>query len=467
MRKVEFYFLLDRTFIKGTDILTAKRKRKAGKNIDSCYNPNPTSIYIGCSVNSVYVKVNTGWKIKPAEWDFVQQEPLKKYQNHLELKAFLQKAMLKVERDYLILLTNDAPVNAKIIKGIIARALSGEKVKEAKKISFWQAYEEFLAEKAKGTKSATIVKYNSTKTALVGFEKTNYHLTFDKMSMQFYNDFKIYSMETLKHLNNTISKNLRNIKTFLAWAEIHPKKYNTNTDYKRFKGENDEPEPIYLNESELKRFENFDAKGSLSQQKSRDIFVFQCYTGQRIGDVLNVRKQDIRLVEDGPAKEWVLYQQKGNKKYPIYIPILDTAEEILSRYCKDIKDGDLIFPGQSNVMLNKNIKKIAREVKIDTIITKVNYCGRKRIQETKPKYNFIGSHTARKTFISLSLQWGMRPEQLKSITGHTSVKQMTPYIGTEKNKLISDLKDKWNRNGIDHSNENGEAKSTLPPDNQQ
>ena len=86
----------------------------------------------------------------------------------------------------------------------------------------------------------------------------------------------------------------------------------------------------------------------------------------------------------------------------------------------------------------------------------MNYSGRKRIQKTLPKYNLIGTHTARKTFISLSLQKGMRPEQLIAITGHTSVKQMSPYIGNDKNKLSSDLKEKWNKNGIAYSIHNEE-----------
>ena len=455
MRKIEFYILLDSTFRKGIDIIDAKRKRKAGKNIDSAYNPDTTAIYLACSVNSTFIKVNTGWKIKPAEWNFNLQAPLKKYQNHLELNIFLQKTKLKVERDYLILLINDSPIDVSIIKEIMVRA-SGGIATNSDKITFWHVFDEFLREKTKGTKAATITKYYSTKKSLIGFEKEHYPLSFDKMTMGFYLDYKTFCAETLQHLNNTISKNLRNIKTFLGWAEVHPNKYITINDYKRFKGETDEPEPIYLNESELERFENFDAQKSISQQKSRDVFVFQCYTGQRIGDVLNMKKQDIRIIDDGPAKEWVLYQQKGNKKYPVYIPILDKAEEILNRYCNDKKDNDLVFSGQCIVMLNKNIKKIAKAVNIDTIITKVNYSGRKRIQKTRPKYNLIGTHTARKTFISLSLQKGMRPEQLIVITGHTSVKQMSPYIGNDKNKLSSDLKEKWNKNGIANLNGNEE-----------
>ncbi|PQJ10514.1 hypothetical protein CJD36_011095 [Flavipsychrobacter stenotrophus] len=445
MRKIIFYFLLDSTFQKGVDIIAAKRKRKAGKNIDSFYNPNPTSIYIGCTVNTVYVKINTGLKIRPADWDFNLQEPSRKYPNRLEFNAFLQKAKLKIERDYLILLTNDSPITPKVIKKIMVGAFIGEKAKPVEKINFWKVFEEFMQEKAKGTKSATITKYNSTRKSLEGFESKNYALSFEKMTMKFYLDYRTYSIEVQKHLNNTIGKNLRNIKTFLAWAEIHPKKYVTNNEYKRFKCETDEPEPIYLNASELAKFESY--KGSSSgQAKSRDIFVFQCYTGQRIGDILSLRKQDIRLIENGPSKEWVLYQQKGNKKYPIYIPILDIAEGILDRYCKDINDNDIVFAGQCAVIVNRNIKKIAKEVKIDTVITKVNYSGKERIQLTQPKYSFIGTHTARKTFISLSLQWGMRPEQLKAITGHTSVKQMTPYIGNDKANLTKDLKAKWNKN---------------------
>lgn len=455
MRKIEFYFLLDSTFRKGIDIIDAKRKRKAGKNIDRSYNQNRTAIYLGCSVNSTFIKVNTGWKIKLAEWDYNLNAPLKKYHNHLELNVYLQKIKLTVEKDYLILLINDAQIDVSEIKEIMMRALGGVKSNSGR-ITFWQVFEEFLCEKARVTKTVTISKYNSTKKSLIRFEKKYYPLTFDKMTMKFYIDFKVYCAETLKHLNNTISKNIRNIKSFLGWAEIHSKKYNTITDYKRFKGETDEPEPIYLSENELERFENFNGE-STSLQKSRDVYVFQCFTGQRIGDVLNLRKQDIRLIENGPAKEWVLYQQKGNKKYPVYIPILDTAEEILNRYCKDLNDGDRIFGGQCAVIVNRNIKKIAKAVKIDTIITKVNYSGRKRVQLTLPKHEFIGTHTARKTFISLSLQKGMRPEQLKAITGHTAVKQMAPYIGNDKNRLSSDLKEKWNKNGNGHSTSGGET----------
>jgi len=134
-------------------------------------------------------------------------------------------------------------------------------------------FDEFLREKAKATKMATITKYNSTKKSMIGFEKDYHPLSFDNMTMKFYLDYKIYSVEKLKHLNNTIAKNLRNIKTFLAVVEIHPKKYVTSTDYKRFKGENDDPEPLYLNESELEKFKNFDAGVSTSQHTGKSIIL--------------------------------------------------------------------------------------------------------------------------------------------------------------------------------------------------
>ena len=94
------------------------------------------------------------------------------------------------------------------------------------------------------------MKYKSLRKALQGFEKVKYGLTFENVIMKFYTDFLIYSIGTLEHYNNTIAKNIRNIKAFLNWAYEHPQKYNKSTDYKRFKGEGDHTEPIFLTRDE-------------------------------------------------------------------------------------------------------------------------------------------------------------------------------------------------------------------------
>ncbi len=444
MRPVEFYFSLAETFKKGIDVKAAKAKRDEGKNVDNLYNPFPTSINLGCTVNGTYLKVNTGIKLRPAEYDFENQEPSRKCINRLEYKTFLQTKKAQVEREVINLRTNNEEITPDVVKGLMQNAFGGLQNSSSKK-SFWEVYEEFKEYKGKTTKNTNISKYNSLVASLKKFEKKYYPLSFEKMTINFFTDFMSYSTDKLKHKNNTIGKNLKLVKVFLTWCWEHPKKYNKLLDYKKFKVENDMPEPLFLTQEELEMFEAANTEHSKTQTLSKMIFIYQCYTGQRIGDVLNLRKQDIRLSKNGEYNEWVLYQGKGNKKYSISIPILDKAQEILDKYFPSINGNDRVFPPQTNVMINKNLKIIGLTAGIDTIITKVNYSGVKRVERTSPKYKFISTHMARKTFITLSLEKGMRDEQIITFTGHTSIRQLRPYVGTEREKRNSDLMEKWNK----------------------
>jgi integrase len=57
-------------------------------------------------------------------------------------------------------------------------------------------------------------------------------------------------------------------------------------------------------------------------------------------------------------------------------------------------------------------------------------------KEFRPKYELIGSHTARKTFICLAYEKGLDIEMIKSITGITQEKTLKRYlqISDEKKK---------------------------------
>jgi integrase len=61
--------------------------------------------------------------------------------------------------------------------------------------------------------------------------------------------------------------------------------------------------------------------------------------------------------------------------------------------------------------------------------------GTERDEKRGRKWQFLSTHMARKTFVTLSLERGMRPEVLLSFTGHRSFKTMKRYIAhTEKLK---------------------------------
>lgn len=72
----------------------------------------------------------------------------------------------------------------------------------------------------------------------------------------------------------------------------------------------------------------------------------------------------------------------------------------------------------SNQKTNFYLKELGKLLEIDTETTRTRYQGHLAIEEIKPKYAFMSTHTARRTFVTLSLEKGMRPETVMEITGH-------------------------------------------------
>ena len=106
------------------------------------------------------------------------------------------------------------------------------------------------------------------------------------------------------------------------------------------------------------------------------------------------------------------------------------------------------LPVISNQKTNEYIKELAELAEINEPVMITKYRGVEAIEFKEPKHNFISSHTARRTFVTLSLEKGMRPETVMEITGHKDYKMFRKYIKiTEKIKKI-EMKRVWSREPV-------------------
>jgi len=76
-----------------------------------------------------------------------------------------------------------------------------------------------------------------------------------------------------------------------------------------------------------------------------------------------------------------------------------------------------VLPVLTNQRLNSRIKELCELAEIDEPIRTTNYIGNEVEKKVLPKFMKIGTHTGRRTFITLSLEKGMRVETVMSITG--------------------------------------------------
>ena len=78
--------------------------------------------------------------------------------------------------------------------------------------------------------------------------------------------------------------------------------------------------------------------------------------------------------------------------------------------------------------MNRELKTICRECGIDTPVRLVYYKGGVRVEEVKKKWEVVGTHAARRTFICNALQMGISPTTVMQWTGHSDYQSMKPYI---------------------------------------
>jgi integrase len=252
------------------------------------------------------------------------------------------------------------------------------------------------------------------KALLEEYQKVNREkLDFDKITPLFFSKFNSFLIDNKDMLNNTANKNIQFLKSFLIWANNN--NYTNNSSYKSFRGKSETNEVIYLTENELMKLYDFQFVDE-RLKRVRDIFVFQCFTGVRYSDIQNISREDINNAT------WKVRTQKTHQI--IEIPLNSYAISILAKY----NDYPKPLPIISNQKMNTYLKELCEKAEINELVKVVKYKGSERIETIYKKFEVVGTHTARRTFISLSLQKGMKPDVIMAITGHTTYRMMQKYL---------------------------------------
>lgn len=300
---------------------------------------------------------------------------------------------------------------------------------------FFKSYDRFI-EQSKPCKSITTVKaYVGTKNKLIEYQlKKREEISFETINSSFYEKFVDYLITDGKYLNNTIGKHIKTLKTFLNYAKEH-EFTNATLNLKKFKVIQEEVDIIYLTDSELMKLAGF---SGLSETLSnvRDCFCFSCFTGLRFSDLSKLTKQNIK-------NDYLEIRTEKTKEL-LKIPLNDFAMEILEKH-RGRKDNRPLPAGISNQKTNDYLKEIGEKVGINEIVETENFSGSNKVQTSKYKYELITTHSARRTFVTLALEKGMRAEVVMSMTGHKSYRTFKKYIKITDKVMQNDMKRLWSR----------------------
>lgn len=225
------------------------------------------------------------------------------------------------------------------------------------------------------------------------------------------------SPEMVERGNNTIVKLIKKLRAFYTW--LREKKYTTNDPFFGIKiGSESYDEEIYcLSKKERDLIALFPLT-SETLQVQRDIFIFHCLVGCRIGDLYRLNERNINEDEDGDGYvlTYTPHKTKDNKtSSSVKVPLVAYAYELKEKY-KGIDPDGRLFPFISEDKYRRAIKKILTECGITrTVPVRNSITGE---IEYKPINEIASSHMARKTFVDISYKKAKDPNIVAAMSGH-------------------------------------------------
>lgn len=285
--------------------------------------------------------------------------------------------------------------------------------------------------------------YQTTINKLVEFENAfKIKLRFIDIDINFYNKFKSWLMNStytkgakeIHYAKNYIGTMFKNISKFMTASQGKLHEFKGHKD-EEFKVESEDTDAIYLTQEELLKIYNLKFTEELlkengyknknlittinSLNEERDRFLIGCFTALRHSDYS--RLDAVHFKED-IIRIWAVKRDGISRDKKVYIPMHYLIREILKRR-------NNILPAPiSDQKHNKQIKAIGKLAGIneDVVLTKTR--GEKRDSIVDKKYNFITTHTARRTGATNMYLAGVDLKFIQGILGHSKIETTIKYI---------------------------------------
>ncbi|MFU2157849.1 MULTISPECIES: site-specific tyrosine recombinase/integron integrase [Caldisericum] len=237
----------------------------------------------------------------------------------------------------------------------------------------------------------------------------------------FLNEFKIPDTKSIQKyfLKKNISKNTRATQTLILRSFAKFIKKELHIDFETL----DPPKtsktlPTFLTKDEVKKFLEVVKKN----KRDFTIVAFLIYTGVRVGELINIKIEDVNLNEN-----YVRIKGKGDKER--FVPISLELSNILRQHLNERHYSEYLFESKrqkkfSPLTIQLMVKRYAKEAGIQKKIT---------------------PHKLRHTFATLALESGISPITIGELLGHSSLNTTMKYthvtnkLATEAVKKISEF----------------------------
>jgi integrase len=306
----------------------------------------------------------------------------------------------------------ETPEKQSIIEQLndVCKKVKSDKQEPIIQETFWQVIKRYL-----NSTDVSDTNQKQIKSSLNHFKTfiDNENVTFEDINGNIISEFETW-LKNGGRGRNSVSVALKRLKRFFSWAITDQKKRCINVTIKNpFNDFEITPElygePILLTKKERDLLFNLSIEND-RLKKVRDIFLFQCFCGARISDLMSLKRKNL---QDG-ILSYIPQKTSKETMKTVEIPLNDKAIEILQSYNE--ADGYLL-PRMSDVEINRTLKTLFISANLNRSVEYLN--SKTGVKEFKPLHELATTHLARRTFAGLLYNNGVKDGIIASMTGHS------------------------------------------------
>lgn len=281
------------------------------------------------------------------------------------------------------------------------------------------------------TKKSTDQKFIQLQTKIESFEKeTKTKLKIEDFNKKLMLEFRNFIIENFNYMESSANRTLKNVKTVLLDARDNGKTINHQIN--SFSIETIPAVKVFLDFAEIEKIKKAKIIGS-DLNSAKDWLIIGCFTGQRVSDLLRMKKEMIFTKTDSEGNQFRIIELKQEKTgKEVSIPLHDEVLEILEKYNGNFPPTFGKTTDSNFVLFNRYIKKVCELAGIENVVKgKIfnSVLKKNEIIETE-KHRLITSHICRRSFAT-NFYGDSRftTPQIMAITGHQTETVFLSYIG--------------------------------------
>lgn len=366
--------------------------------------------------------------VEPKYWDKQGQCVKKQHPNAGELNAIIAKKRAEFEKETCLLsLTNDS-VSISTIRN---------KINDRTSFDLFEYADKYIEQLYKDGKHATYKK-NKSVIKKLRFYVGKDSLPIKSITLDFIKQYESFLLNNIGYNRNTITVNMKTLAKLVGDIYRNYDLDETNNPFRKIKFKREQTDRVYLEIEDIKKILNLRFKRHSPLCDAREVFLFECFTGIRISDILTLKWKNVT------DKEITIFMRKTDKS--LSIPQQDVVKSILNKRRSILENnGGQIYPEKYVFnILKVDIEKVSAQDALNAISSATAIINKqlKRIAEKAGITKNLSTHVGRHSFATMLLTRDVGISIIRDLLGHVDIRITQIYakvVSKKKEEAINVL----------------------------